>query len=86
MCKVPHSNILKRKTTKNIRYFFYDLIFTVLLIGDENYINQKEYGERIFKELQDFAEEGVEINDIHHDIELVSACDWKGAVCIEGNR
>ena len=54
------------------------------ILGKENYENQKEYGERIFQELQDFAEEGVDINDIHHDILLVCSCDWKASVCIEG--
>ena len=53
--------------------------------GKENYENQKEYGERIFREIEDFAEGGVDINDIHHDILLVCTCDWKASACIEGN-
>ena len=54
--------------------------------GEENYENQKEFGARVFQEIQDMAEEGVDINDIHHDILLACTCDWKGSACIEGEH
>ena len=54
--------------------------------GEEMYENQEEYGDRIFRELHDWAQNGVEINDIHHEIMLVCTCDWKASVCIEGKN
>ena len=54
------------------------------ILGEENYENQQEYGEEIFRELMDFEEGGVEINDIHHDIKLIFKSDWKVSACIEG--
>ena len=54
------------------------------ILGNESYENQKEYGEKIFNELHDMKENGVEINEINHKIHLVCSCDWKASACIEG--
>ena len=54
------------------------------VVGVENYENQMKYGKKTFAELEDLNQNGFHFNGIHHQIDVVSCCDWKAAACIEG--
>ena len=57
---------------------------TCFILGIENYDNQMKYGKKTFDELEEIHRNGFTFEGIHHDIDLVSCCDWKAAACIEG--
>ena len=43
-----------------------------------------KYGKEIFEELQNLQMNGIIIANHHHEIKVVSCCDWKAGACIEG--
>ena len=43
-----------------------------------------KYGKKTFAELEELDKNGFYFNGIHHQIDVVSCCDWKAAACIEG--
>ena len=55
-----------------------------LILGIENYDNQVKYGKRTFAELEELDRNGFKFEGVHHEIDVVSCCDWKAAACIEG--
>ena len=55
-----------------------------IISGEETYENQKKFGKEIYSELKDIDMNGITIDGIHHNIDVVSSCDWKAAACIEG--
>ena len=52
--------------------------------GSETYESQLKYGKEVFQELQELQEHGFVFGGIHHDIKIISCCDWKAGACIEG--
>ena len=54
--------------------------------GDETYNNQMKYGKEVFEELNELQQNGFDFEGIHHDIKIVSCCDWKAGACIEGGN
>ena len=56
----------------------------MILIGEENYANEKEFGKPIFDELKDISQHGLTIDGIRHEIDVISCCDWKVQATIEG--
>ena len=53
--------------------------------GDENYDNHLKYGKEVFEELTELQRTGCDFEGIHHEIKVISCCDWKAGACIEGN-
>ena len=56
----------------------------LLLTGIETYENQKKFAKIVFDELQEIQRNGLIIEGVMHDIELVCCCDWKASAIIEG--
>ena len=56
------------------------------LTGEENYENIRDFGQQIFHELKDISQNGMTIEGVHHDIDVVSSCDWKAEALIEGRK
>ena len=63
---------------------FRNALLMNLIAGVENYENQMKYGEKTFAELEDINRNGFSFNGIHHQVDIISCCDWKAAACIEG--
>ena len=57
---------------------------SLYLTSAETYENQCKYGQEVFEEFNTLQEEGFNFGGFHHDITVVSCCDWKAGACIEG--
>ena len=60
------------------------MTFLYFFPGAETYENQLKYGKEVFQELREIQENGFDFQGVHHDIKIVSCCDWKAGACIEG--
>ena len=58
--------------------------YPIFQTGAESYDNQLKYGEEVFMELKNIQDNGFQFEGIHHDIRILSCCDWKAGACIEG--
>ena len=52
--------------------------------GEENYENIRDFGQPIFEEMKDISANGIVFQGVHHEIDVVSSCDWKAEAIIEG--
>ena len=57
---------------------------SMLSLGEENYENQKKYGQKVFDELNRIQRDGVFFNGVWHKIDLVCCSDWKCGSIMEG--
>ena len=55
-----------------------------ILIGEENYDDQKKYGGKVFDQLNNLQTNGIEIKGVWHRIDLVCCSDWKCGSMMEG--
>ena len=54
------------------------------LSGDEDYENIGRFGKPIFDDLKDLSQNGLVIEGVNHNIDVVSSSDWKVQATIEG--
>ena len=57
---------------------------SVLFKGDENYDNQKLFGQEVFNELARINRNGYYFDGKHHQVKVVCCCDWKAAATLQG--
>ena len=52
--------------------------------GDEDYKNIQRFGKPIFDDLKELSENGLLIEGVNHNIDVVCSSDWKAQATIEG--